>query len=127
MNLGFGSGTVMANPGGVGTKFMSVNLNKSYGPVSHSSYGQAASRTRPGSGGGSAGGGSGSGGGGGMVVLSRPRPPQKPGPKLSVPPPLNLPSLRKEHERFDLSGTGQQCRWGGGSGAGPRTHSSGLG
>lgn len=32
-----------------------------------------------------------------MVVLSRP----KAAPKLSVPPPLNLPSLRKEHERFD--------------------------
>lgn len=127
MNLGFGSGTVMANPGGVGTKFMSVNLNKSYGPVSHSSYGQAASRTRPGSGGGSAGGGSGSGGGGGMVVLSRPRPPQKPGPKLSVPPPLNLPSLRKEHERFDLSGPGSSAGGGGGSGAGPRPNSSGLG
>lgn len=42
-----------------------------------------------------------------MVVLSRPRgasslaKPQA--PKLSVPPPLNLPSLRKEHERFDGS------------------------
>lgn len=40
-----------------------------------------------------------------MVVLSRGRgsssmaKPQQ--PKLSVPPPLNLPSLRKEHERFD--------------------------
>lgn len=36
-----------------------------------------------------------------MVVLSRP----KAAPKLSVPPPLNLPSLRKEHERFDSNGS----------------------
>ncbi|KAE9466856.1 hypothetical protein C3L33_01238, partial [Rhododendron williamsianum] len=62
-----------------------------------------------------------------MVVLSRPRPAQKPGPKLSVPPPLNLPSLRKEHERFDSSGPGSSAGGGGGSGTGPRPNSSGLG
>uniref|UniRef100_A0A5B6YT97 Uncharacterized protein n=1 Tax=Davidia involucrata TaxID=16924 RepID=A0A5B6YT97_DAVIN len=116
----------MANPGGVGTKFVSVNLNKSYGQASHhhppynSSYGQAAaSRVRPGS--------HGSGGGGGMVVLSRPRSSQKAGPKLSVPPPLNLPSLRKEHERFDLSGSGGGSVGGNASGSGSRPTSSGMG
>ncbi|CAL5326257.1 unnamed protein product [Camellia sinensis] len=113
----------MANPGGVGTKFVSVNLNKSYGPNSHNhpSYGQvSAGRGRLGSHGGS-------GGGGGMVVLSRPRSSQKVGPKLSVPPPLNLPSLRKEHERFDMSGSGGGSAGGGGSGTGSRPSSSGLG
>ncbi|KAA8531702.1 hypothetical protein F0562_006581 [Nyssa sinensis] len=112
----------MANPGGVGTKFVSVNLNKSYGQPSHnhppysSSYGQAAaSRARPGS------------HGGGMVVLSRPRSSQKAGPKLSVPPPLNLPSLRKEHERFDLSGSGSGSAGGSASGSGSRPTSSGMG
>ncbi|CAA7395747.1 unnamed protein product [Spirodela intermedia] len=85
-------------------KFVSVNLNKSYGrPSSSSGYASSPSNSygnapRPRSGG---------GGGGGMVVLSRPRSSvstgQKGGPRLSVPPPLNLPSLRKEHERFDLS------------------------
>ncbi|XP_057501319.1 LOW QUALITY PROTEIN: uncharacterized protein LOC130785214 [Actinidia eriantha] len=117
----------MANPGGVGTKFLSVNLNKSYGPVSHhqqphgsGSYGQAAAtRARPSS--------HGSGGGGGMVVLSRPRSSQKVGSKLSVPPPLNLPSLRKEHERFDVSGSGGGSAGGGVSGSGSRPASSGLG
>ncbi|GFY80989.1 hypothetical protein Acr_01g0007980 [Actinidia rufa] len=120
----------MANPGGVGTKFLSMNLNKSYGLVSHhqqphgsGSYGQAAaSRARPGSHG--RGGG---GGGGGMVVLSRPRSSHKVGSKLSVPPPLNLPSLRKEHERFDVSGSGGGSVGGGGSGSGSRPASSGLG
>ncbi|XP_052195227.1 uncharacterized protein LOC127803195 [Diospyros lotus] len=119
----------MANPGGVGTKFVPVNLNKSYGPVSQRSYGSsssygqvAASRVRPGSHG--SGGG---GGGGGMVVLSRPRSSQKAGPKLSVPPPLNLPSLRKEHERFDLSGSGGASAGPGGPGTGSRPTSSGLG
>uniref|UniRef100_A0A2N9H8U9 BAT2 N-terminal domain-containing protein n=1 Tax=Fagus sylvatica TaxID=28930 RepID=A0A2N9H8U9_FAGSY len=119
----------MANPG-VGAKFVSVNLNKSYGQNSHhrhnpnhssntSSYGS--NRTRPG--------GhvsSGGGGGGGMVVLSRPRSSQKAGPKLSVPPPLNLPSLRKEHERFDPLGSGGGPA-SGVSGSGSRPSSSGLG
>ncbi|RCV44466.1 hypothetical protein SETIT_9G375800v2 [Setaria italica] len=79
----------MSHPG----KFVSVNLNRSYGqPAPSSNHGGS----RPAAG----------GHGGGMVVLSRPRgggsslaKPQP--PKLSVPPPLNLPSLRKEHERFD--------------------------
>ncbi|KAI4327457.1 hypothetical protein L6164_019917 [Bauhinia variegata] len=111
----------MANPG-VGNKFVSVNLNKSYGQHSHhhsshsSSYGS--SRARPNSHG---------GGGGGMVVLSRPRSSQKAGPKLSVPPPLNLPSLRKEHERFDSLGSGGGPAGGGVSGTGPRPTSSGMG
>ncbi|KAL3526774.1 hypothetical protein ACH5RR_011430 [Cinchona calisaya] len=118
----------MANPGGgVGAKFLSVNLNKSYGQPSHhnhpaysSSYGQAAAggRVRPVSG----------GSGGGMVVLSRSRSSQKAtGPKLSVPPPLNLPSLRKEHERFDLSGSGGGTASGAGPGSGQRPTSSGMG
>ncbi|XP_028763913.1 uncharacterized protein LOC114722135 isoform X2 [Neltuma alba] len=111
----------MANPG-VGTKFASVNLNKSYGQPSHhhsshsSSY--ASSRSR------SSGHG---GGGGGMVVLSRPRSSQKAGPKLSVPPPLNLPSLRKEHEKFDSLGLGGGPAGGGVSGSGSRPTSSGMG
>ncbi|GJN40917.1 hypothetical protein PR202_gn00334 [Eleusine coracana subsp. coracana] len=80
----------MSHPG----KFVSVNLNRSYGQPAHSSHGGRPSRPAASS----------SGGGGGMVVLSRQRgsslaKPQP--PKLSVPPPLNLPSLRKEHERFD--------------------------
>ncbi|CAH9145523.1 unnamed protein product [Cuscuta epithymum] len=116
----------MANSGGAGTKFVSVNLNKSYGQPyqranqSYSgSYGQAASSRggRPGSGG---------GGGGGMVVLSRPKSSQKVGPKLSVPPPLNLPSLRKEHQKFDVSGPGSGATSVGGSGGGTKT-SSGVG
>ncbi|MCD9637611.1 hypothetical protein HAX54_020989 [Datura stramonium] len=114
----------MANHGGVGSKFVSVNLNKSYGQSFHhdnksysGSYGQAAAvgRGRSGS------------GGGGMVVLSRHRSTQKIGPKLSVPPPLNLPSLRKEHEKFDLSGSGGGTSGGGGQGSGPRPTSSGMG
>ncbi|XP_030974288.1 uncharacterized protein LOC115994337 [Quercus lobata] len=61
-----------------------------------------------------------------MVVLSRPRSSQKVGPKLSVPPPLNLPSLRKEHERFDpLGSVGGPAN--GVSGSGPRPSSSGMG
>uniref|UniRef100_A0A0D3FJG2 BAT2 N-terminal domain-containing protein n=1 Tax=Oryza barthii TaxID=65489 RepID=A0A0D3FJG2_9ORYZ len=53
-----------------------------------------------------------------MVVLSRSRgssvsKPQP--PKLSVPPPLNLPSLRKEHERFD----GAAAAAGGGAASAP--------
>lgn len=109
----------MANHG-VGSKFVSVNLNKSYGQPPHpphqSSYGS--NRTRTGSHG---------GGGGGMVVLSRSRNMQKIGPKLSVPPPLNLPSLRKEHERFDSSGLGSGQSGGSGPGNGARPTSSGVG
>lgn len=75
---------------------MSVNLNKSYGQPPSSSAN--AGRIRPAHHGGC---------GGGMVVLSRSRSSvsvsAKAGPRLSVPPPLNLPSLRKEHERFDQS------------------------
>ncbi|KAJ1395590.1 hypothetical protein SESBI_33278 [Sesbania bispinosa] len=62
-----------------------------------------------------------------MAVLSRPRSSQKAGPKLSVPPPLNLPSLRKEHERFDSLGSGGGPAGGAGSGSGSRPSSSGLG
>lgn len=113
----------MANPG-VGSKFVSVNLNKSYGQHAQhhqgSSYGQSRARV----GGHGSGGG---GGGGGMVVLSRPRSSQKAGPKLSVPPPLNLPSLRKEHEKFDTLGTSGSSAGGGASGSGMRPGSSGMG
>ncbi|KAM6564342.1 hypothetical protein CsatB_024340 [Cannabis sativa] len=118
----------MANPG-AGTKFVSVNLNKSYGQPSHhhhhhphnaNSYGSNRLRA----GGHVTGGG---GGGGGMVVLSRPRSSQKAGPKLSVPPPLNLPSLRKEHEKFDSLGSGGGPAGGGVSGGGARPSSSGMG
>ncbi|XP_050379280.1 uncharacterized protein LOC126796485 isoform X2 [Argentina anserina] len=112
----------MANPG-VGAKFVSVNLNKSYGQPSHHSHNHhhhqphpssfGSSRSRP--------------GGGGMVVLSRPRSAHKAGPKLSVPPPLNLPSLRKEHERFDSAGPGGGPAGGGVSGSGLRPNSAGMG
>ncbi|KAK7263127.1 hypothetical protein RJT34_30712 [Clitoria ternatea] len=96
-----------------GTKYVSVNLNKSYGQHS-TTYGST--RTpRP------------AAAGGGMAVLSRPRSSQKAGTKLSVPPPLNLPSLRKEHERFDSLGSGTGSAGGAGSGAGSRPSSSGLG
>ncbi|XP_062215427.1 uncharacterized protein LOC133915985 isoform X2 [Phragmites australis] len=83
----------MSHPG----KFVSVNLNRSYGQSAPSHHGGRPSRP-------AAAASSGGHGGGGMVLLSRPRgsslaKPQP--PKLSVPPPLNLPSLRKEHERFD--------------------------
>lgn len=115
-----------------GAKFVSVNLNKSYGQQNQSShhsnyshftggagsYGQGAAtgRGRPGS-----------GGGGGMLVLSRNRGgAPKVVPKLSVPPPLNLPSLRKEHEKFDISGTGGPGA-GAGTGSGSRPTSSGVG
>uniref|UniRef100_A0A2P2M5N5 Uncharacterized protein n=1 Tax=Rhizophora mucronata TaxID=61149 RepID=A0A2P2M5N5_RHIMU len=113
----------MANPG-VGAKFLSVNLNKSYGQQQqqqyhhnnnqHHSSSYGSNRGRP-------------GGGGGMVVLSRPRSSHKAsGPKLSVPPPLNLPSLRKEHERFDpLGSIGGPA--GGMSGSVSRPSSSGVG
>lgn len=126
---GFGSGLDMANHG---AKFVSVNLNKSYGQQHHpshhshfshfsgggSSYGQAAAAGR---------GRAGNGGGGGMLVLSRGRGGvQKVASKLSVPPPLNLPSLRKEHEKFDMSGPGGSGP-GAGSGTGSRPTSSGVG
>ncbi|XAR57798.1 hypothetical protein NMG60_11026064 [Bertholletia excelsa] len=107
----------MANPGGVGAKFVSVNLNKSYGTSrGNSTYGQGRVRQ-----------GSHASGGGGMVVLSRPRSSQKAGTKLSVPPPLNLPSLRKEHEGFDLSGPGGGLAGSGSSACGSRPTSSGVG
>ncbi|XP_068635967.1 uncharacterized protein [Aristolochia californica] len=105
----------MANPGGVGSKFVSVNLNKSYGrnpsSTSHAPISNG-SRFRPAS-----------YGSGGMVVLSRSKSSisggPKMGPRLSVPPPLNLPSLRKEHERFDMSASG------GSGGSGPAGSVSG--
>ncbi|XP_073012206.1 uncharacterized protein [Typha latifolia] len=102
----------MTHPG----KFVSVNLNKSYGQPSSSSGGAGhgrLSRSHQ------------SSGGGGMVVLSRSRisssSSQKTAPKLSVPPPLNLPSLRKEHERFDPAASGS------GPGHGSSGHGSGSG
>ncbi|KAL3646278.1 hypothetical protein CASFOL_011458 [Castilleja foliolosa] len=108
-----------------GSKFVSVNLNKSYGqhhqPSHHANYPHfnglpAPGRGRPGS-----------GGGGGMLVLSRARGASpKVVPKLSVPPPLNLPSLRKEHEKSDLSGPGGPGA-GAGTGSGSRPTSSGMG
>ncbi|KAG8384388.1 hypothetical protein BUALT_Bualt04G0112900 [Buddleja alternifolia] len=117
-----------------GSKFVSVNLNKSYGhqhhPNHHShyssfngggggSYGQAAAAGR---------GRGGIGGGGGMVVLSRNRgAAPKAASKLSVPPPLNLPSLRKEHEKFDTLGPGGGPGGGAGTGSGSRPTSSGVG
>ncbi|KAH0451513.1 hypothetical protein IEQ34_018812 [Dendrobium chrysotoxum] len=76
------------------SKFLSVNLNKSYGNPSSTTSGYGNGRLRS------------SGGAGGMVVLSRPRSSSgatahKSASKLAVPPPVNLPSLRKEHERLD--------------------------
>ncbi|KAF9682368.1 hypothetical protein SADUNF_Sadunf05G0101700 [Salix dunnii] len=111
----------MANPG-AGSKYISVNLNKSYGQQHqqnhhNNQYNHGQGRGWPGV----------AGGGGGMVVLSRPRSSQKAtGPKLSVPPPLNLPSLRKEHERFDSLGSGGG-HGSGGPGNGLRPSSSGMG
>ncbi|KAM0022447.1 hypothetical protein Hdeb2414_s0023g00628661 [Helianthus debilis subsp. tardiflorus] len=111
-----------------GSKFVSVNLNKLYGQPSHHNYyshtgsygppGAGPNRARPASAG---------GGGGGMVVLSRNRPLQKAVPKLSVPPPLNLPSLRKEYEKTDSSGAGGGGQGAAGSGTGSRPSSSGMG
>ncbi|KAK7267101.1 hypothetical protein RIF29_19765 [Crotalaria pallida] len=101
----------MANPT-PGTKFASVNLNKSYFQHSNS-YGSNRNRAN---------------GGGSVVVLSRPRSSHKAaGTKLSVPPPLNLPSLRKEHERFDSLGSGAGPAGAAGSGGGSRPASSGMG
>ncbi|XP_076952629.1 uncharacterized protein LOC143626407 [Bidens hawaiensis] len=105
------------NHGPYGSKFVSVNLNKLYGQPSHHSYAPAA-RPRP---------AGGAHAGGGMVVLSRNRTLQKPTPKLSVPPPLNLPSLRKEFEKSDASGAAGGAVGGAGSGSGSRPSSSGLG
>lgn len=110
----------MANPG-AGAKFLSVNLNKSYGQSGHSSSSSSSyvsGRGRP---------GGYSAGGGGMVVLSRPRSSHKAAPKLSVPPPVNLPSLRKEHERFDPLGSGSGSVAGIGPGNGPRPVASAMG
>uniref|UniRef100_A0A7N0T9R3 Uncharacterized protein n=1 Tax=Kalanchoe fedtschenkoi TaxID=63787 RepID=A0A7N0T9R3_KALFE len=108
----------MANHG-AGNRFVSVNLNKSYGKLSgpgiSSSYG--GSRVRQ---------GGQVGGGGGMVVLSRPRSSQKIGQKLSVPSPVNLPSMRKEHEKFDSSGAGSGSA-GGAAGSSSRPSSAGMG
>ncbi|XP_031377402.1 uncharacterized protein LOC116192858 isoform X2 [Punica granatum] len=108
----------MANPG-VGNKFVSVNLNKSYGQQQHHHSGSYSSRTARAP-------NSHHHGGGGMVVLSRPRSSQKAGPKLSVPPPMNLPSLRKEHEKFDSLGGGGGPTGGGAPGSGLRPSSSGM-
>lgn len=115
------------NNGGSGSKFVSVNLNKLYGQPSHHNYpphsgsygpGVGANRPRP---------GVHASAGGGMVVLSRNRPLQKAVPKLSVPPPMNLPSLRKEYEKIDSSGAGGGVGGGAGSGTGSRPTSSGMG
>lgn len=104
---------------------MSVNLNKSYGQHSnHHSASYGSNRPNRAA---VHGGGSGGGGGGGMVVLSRPRSSHKAAAKLAVPPPLNLPSLRKEHERFDSLRSGSGPAGGGGSGTGSRPSSSGVG
>ncbi|KAK7347002.1 hypothetical protein VNO80_21526 [Phaseolus coccineus] len=92
-----------------GTKYVSVNLNKSYGQ--HSTSLGSVRTQRPGA----------------AVAPSRPRSSHKAGPKLSVPPPLNLPSLRKEHERFDSLGSGGGPAGPGGSGSGSRPSSAGLG
>uniref|UniRef100_A0A803KXW5 Uncharacterized protein n=1 Tax=Chenopodium quinoa TaxID=63459 RepID=A0A803KXW5_CHEQI len=51
----------------------------------------------------------------------------KVGTKLSVPPPLNLPSLRREHEKFDSLGSGSGTAGGGAAGSGARPSSSGMG
>ncbi|KAL9268345.1 hypothetical protein AKJ16_DCAP17993, partial [Drosera capensis] len=115
----------MANHG-AGNNFGAGNLHKSYGYSSQnnqSSNGYGSGRVR----GYGYGGGGGGGGGGGMVALSRPRSSNKVGAKLSVPPPLNLPSLRKEHEKFDPTGSGTGSVVGGGLGSAARPNSSGSG
>ncbi|RDX92024.1 hypothetical protein CR513_25899, partial [Mucuna pruriens] len=94
-----------------GTKYVSVNLNKSYGQ--HSTSFGSARTSRPAA--------------GAAAAPSRPRSSHKVGSKLSVPPPLNLPSLRKEHERFDSLGSGGGPAGPGGPGSGSRPTSSGLG
>ncbi|KAI4325523.1 hypothetical protein MLD38_030911 [Melastoma candidum] len=120
----------MANPS-VGTKFVSVNLNKSYGQ--QHGQGHYHHHHNGGSGfhgisyGGRARGVGGGGYGGGMVGLSQPWSSQKAGSKLSVPPPLNLPSLRKEHEKFDVLGSRGGVGASGISGGGMRPGASGIG
>lgn len=85
------------------SKFLSVNLNKSYGksPSSTSGYGNDRPRSS-----------------GGMLVLSRPRSSSgaaahKSASKLAVPPPVNLPSRRKEHERLDSASSKPSSGYGG--------------
>ncbi|KAK4746166.1 hypothetical protein SAY87_012478 [Trapa incisa] len=109
----------MANPGG-GNKFVSVNLNKSYGQQHHHQSSSYSSRTARASNGYHH-------GGGGMVVLSRPRSSQKSGIKLSIPPPMNLPSLKKEHEKLDSLGAGGAPMSSGIAGSCLRPSSSGMG
>ncbi|KVI09057.1 uncharacterized protein LOC112510798 isoform X2 [Cynara cardunculus var. scolymus] len=115
------------NHGGSGSKFVSVNLNKLYGQPSHHNYPPHSGPYGPGVGTNRARPGGHASAGGGMVVLSRNRPLQKAVPKLSVPPPLNLPSLRKEYEKIDSSGSGGGVAGGAGSGIGTRPTSSGMG
>ncbi|CAI9272532.1 unnamed protein product [Lactuca saligna] len=115
------------NHGGSGSKFVSVNLNKLYGQPSHHNYPPHSGSYGPGVGTNRARPGGHASTGGGMVVLSRNRPLQKAVPKLSVPPPLNLPSLRKEYEKIDSSGAGGGAAGGAGSGSGSRPTSSGMG
>lgn len=101
----------MANSGS-GNRFVSVNLNKSYGQHTTSSGSSHSSSGRPRPSGHSH-------GHGGMLVLTRPRAQvggQK-GSKLAVPPPMNLPSLRREHGASDLA-VGHAVG-GGNSGSGP--------
>ncbi|KAL8125124.1 uncharacterized protein LOC141720054 isoform X2 [Apium graveolens] len=81
----------MASHGGA-NKFASVNFNKSF---ANRSYGQPPPPAPPPP-----------RGADGLVVLSRPRTSTKVTPKLSVPPPLNLPSIRKEHQKFDSNAPG---------------------
>ncbi|GMH24599.1 hypothetical protein Nepgr_026442 [Nepenthes gracilis] len=111
----------MGNPI-VGTKFVSVNLNNSYGQSSQPN----ASRSTCASGRARAGGYV--GGGNGMVILSRPRSSHKPAAlKLHVPSPLNLCSLRKERDRFDPLGASSGSAGGVGLGSGTRPTSMGAG
>lgn len=87
----------MANSG-TGNRFVSVNLNKSYGQHTSSSVSSQSNIGRPRPSGHSH-------GHGGMLVLSRPRAQvagQK-GSRLAVPPPMNLPSLRREHGASDIA------------------------
>eukprot|EP01018_Ginkgo_biloba_P021828 Gb_29158 [translate_table: standard] len=90
-------------------KFVSVNLNKSYGhpAVSSITPNSTAGRTRQGS-------------HGAMLLLSRPSraqqpPAQKGSSKIAAPPPMNLPSLRKEYAGNDLAiaaaGSTGSLRW----------------
>ncbi|XP_071710707.1 uncharacterized protein [Rutidosis leptorrhynchoides] len=116
------------NHGGSGSKFVPVNLNKSYGQPSHNNnYPPHSGTYGPGVGTNRARLSGHASGGSGMVVLSRNRPLQKPVPKLSVPPPLNLPSLRREYEKIDSSGAGGGVAGGAGLGCGSRPSSSGMG